>query len=127
MTDWPRPVLRNPASLFPGWPVPDAARDRHRLLRPEDHGAVRQVDGQLAVEHEEDLVGIVVLMPDELALNLDDLELVVVHPPDDLRRPVLGKRPQLLGKAYLLDRHARNRRTPAASRASEFHAGPRSW
>lgn len=60
---------------------------------PGDHGhfaraqvdvAVAQVDAQLACQHDEGLVGVGMGMPDELAVQLDQLELVVVHLGDDL-------------------------------------------
>src|SRR5713101_4092197 len=58
------------------------------------------------------------LMPDEFTLDLDDLELVVVEPADDLRRPVIGEHRQLLVQVDLVNRHARNCPTLAAGRAS---------
>jgi hypothetical protein len=37
------------------------------------------------------------LMPDKFALELDELELTIVHLGNDLRRPVLGE----LGKLFI--------------------------
>jgi len=59
-------------------------------------------------------------MPDELTLNLDDLKLVVVEPPDDLRFPVLAERRQLVGETDLVDRHAQNCPILISHRASAF-------
>ena len=52
--------------------------------------AVAQPDRQAAVEHEEELVGVGVAVPDELALDLDDLDLVVVKGRDHLGGPVVA-------------------------------------
>src|SRR6267142_3139696 len=78
--------------------VLDAAGDDVHLTGLQRHLAVAQVDGQLPVHHDEDLVGLGVLVPDELALDLHDLEMVVVHLGDDLRRPLLRELGELLGE-----------------------------
>lgn len=67
----------------------DALRDDKQLTRAERDIAVAECDRELAGEHQEQLVGVVVGMPDEFALQPDDLDLVVVEPRDDLRRPLL--------------------------------------
>ena len=48
---------------------------------PQLHVAVTQVDRQPAAEHEEEVVGFVVLVPDERAVDAHDLQLVVVRKP----------------------------------------------
>ena len=65
-----------------------------------------QLDAHAAVEHDEDLVGIGVAMPHELALDLHELELIVVHPGDDLGRPVVAEAPQLVPEVDGLMAHA---------------------
>ena len=55
----------------------------------------------------QDLVRLRVAVPDELALDLDELEMVVVHPRDDLRRPLLRKPRQLLREVDGLVIHPR--------------------
>lgn len=52
---------------------------------------------ELAVGDEEQLVGVLVGVPSELALELDHLDLVVVEPGHRLGRPVLGEQRELLG------------------------------
>jgi hypothetical protein len=44
---------------------------------------VTELDGHAALEHEKEVVRVIVLVPDELALDLDDGELVVVEEADD--------------------------------------------
>ena len=69
--------------------VLDASRHDEQLARPEGDLAVGQPDGQGALDHEEELVGVGVGVPHELALDLDDLDLVVVQGRDDLGGPVV--------------------------------------
>ena len=45
--------------------------------------AIAQLDGEAAAQHQEEVVGVVVLVPDELALDLHEHELVVVQVADD--------------------------------------------
>src|SRR5262249_39180403 len=60
--------------------------------------AVAKVNGHRAVDDDEDLVGVAMAVPDELAAELDELELVVVHPGNDLRRPMIGEGRELLSE-----------------------------
>jgi hypothetical protein len=46
---------------------------------------------KFAVEYQEEHVGVVVGVPDVLALDLGDPDVVVVHPPDDPRAPECGE------------------------------------
>jgi hypothetical protein len=55
-----------------------ALRYDEELTWPEDHVAVTHLDGELAAQDEEQLVGVVVLVPGEVALELDDPHVVVV-------------------------------------------------
>jgi hypothetical protein len=56
------------------------ARDGDRLTRPVRYRCAGQADGQPAIDHLEQLVGIVVLVPPELALDPDGRQLVVIQP-----------------------------------------------
>jgi hypothetical protein len=60
--------------------------DEEHLAGAELHVvAALQPDGEPAGQDDEGLVGVVVLMPDELAQDLHRLDVQVVDPPDDLR------------------------------------------
>src|SRR5260370_232409 len=52
--------------------------------------AVAQPDGEIALEHEEQLIFGLMGVPDELALHLHDLDVRVVQLADDLRAPLLA-------------------------------------
>ena len=80
----------------------DAFRHDEHLARAERHGAVAQLDVELAFEHQEEIVGLVVLVPDELALHLHDHDVVVVELRDRARRPVLREGRELVGEIDLL-------------------------
>jgi hypothetical protein len=53
-------------------------------------------------EDEEEVVRVFVLLPDELALDLDYADVVLVDAGDDLRSPVLSERAELLGEVDFL-------------------------
>jgi hypothetical protein len=59
---------------------------------------VAQIDAQLALDDKESLVGVFVPVPNELTLQLHDLELIVVHFGDDPGLPLLGEQPEFLPK-----------------------------
>ena len=67
--------------------VLDALRNDADLAGPEPHLAVAQQDAQRARQHLEEVVGVVVLVPDEGAADLHDQEVVVVELADDPRLP----------------------------------------
>ena len=67
----------------------DAFRYDIHLARTDRHCTVAKIDAQLSIQHDERLVRIAVVMPDEVTLDFDDLELVVVHLSNDPRLPVI--------------------------------------
>src|SRR5207244_3765527 len=58
-------------------------RHDEELAGPENDVAVAELDRQRPLQHEEEIVGVGMHVPDELALRLRDHQLVVVHRPDD--------------------------------------------
>src|ERR1051326_3627275 len=70
------------------------------------HRAIAKIDPQLALADKERFVGLLVIMPDEVALQLHDFELVVVHFGDDLRLPLLVEQRELLAQVDRLVAHA---------------------
>jgi hypothetical protein len=69
----------------------DAPRDNEHLALRQLDVAVAKLDGHPSGQDEKEVVGVLVLVPDELALDLDDANVVLVDPGDDLRLPVLSE------------------------------------
>jgi hypothetical protein len=82
--------------------VLDTAGDDEEFALVELNVAVAELDGEVSREHEEEIVGVVVLVPDELALHFDEADVVVVEACDDLRLPVLVEQAELVGQVDLL-------------------------
>ena len=74
----------------------DAARDDEELSLAELNVPVAQPDRQPPLEDKKEIVGVGVRVPDELAFDLPDLDLVVVVVADDPRLEVLGDGRELL-------------------------------
>jgi hypothetical protein len=74
------------------------------LTRPEGHASVAQLDDKASLEHEEEIIGVVAPVPDELTESLDDHEIVTVELADGSRLPMLRERRQLLCKVDLIHR-----------------------
>ena len=66
------------------------------VLDEQVHRAVAKVDAQPAFDDDERLVGVLMVVPNKITLQLHDLELVLIHFSDDLRQPPLVEQPQLL-------------------------------
>jgi hypothetical protein len=62
------------------------------LAGAQGDAAVPHLNGQAALEYEEEVVGVVVLVPDKLAFDLDDHEVMPVELTDGSRLPVLRER-----------------------------------
>jgi hypothetical protein len=77
--------------------VLDAAGYNEELSGPQGHVAIAHLDGQSSARDKEELVGVIVGMPNELAVELDHLDLIVVHPGNHLGRPLLGEEGELFG------------------------------
>src|SRR4029453_19385622 len=87
--------------------VADPSRDDEQLARSEGNVAlVLETDAQPTSSDKEDLVGVLVLVPDELASNLDHLDVVVVDVGDDLRTPIFVEAPELLVEVHPLGHSA---------------------
>ena len=74
----------------------DAARDDEELSLAELNVPVAQPDRQPPLEDKKEIVGVGVRVPDELAFDLPDLDLVVVVVADDPRLEVLVDGRELL-------------------------------
>src|SRR5438045_4140072 len=51
--------------------------DKH-LPGSNMNGTIPKIDSQIALDHDERFIGLQVIVPDEIALQLHDLELIVV-------------------------------------------------
>ncbi len=93
-TMWDHPATRAARERLAGFGarlVANAARHGEDVVRVERDGAVRQVEVQPARHHQEELVGLLVDVLRELvALDVRDLDVVVVHLGKDVRHPLLG-------------------------------------
>jgi hypothetical protein len=83
--------------------VLDASGDHENVPRAQAHGpltiAVAQRDVELAVDDEEELIGVVVRVPDVLAAGMGDPDVVVVDPADDARAVDVAEAGQRLAQA----------------------------
>ncbi|OLT19875.1 hypothetical protein BJF81_07545 [Ornithinimicrobium sp. CNJ-824] len=80
--------------------VLDATGHHEKLSWAEDDVSVTELDRELSVDHEEQFVGVLMGVPDEVTLDLDQLDLVVVDPGDQLRGPVVGEPIELLAEVH---------------------------
>jgi hypothetical protein len=76
----------------------DATRDDEEVSLAELGVPVAQPDRQPPLENEKEIVRVWVRVPDELALDLPDLDLVVVVVADDSRLEVLVEGRELMGE-----------------------------
>src|SRR6476660_3031977 len=63
------------------------------------NSTVTEIYPQIAIYHDERLVRVAVFVPEELALQLHDLELIVVHLSDNFWLPLLIKQGEFLREA----------------------------
>src|SRR6266511_1466665 len=82
--------------------VLDAARDDEDLARVELDVPLAELDRQVPFQDEKEIVGVGMGVPDELALNLDELELVVVQVADDAGAEGLVEGGELVGEIDLV-------------------------
>jgi|GEM_PF-380718 len=76
----------------------DALRNDEQFTGPERDGTVAHLDIERALEDQEKVVGLVVLVPDERALHLHDHHVGIVELRDRSRRPVIREACELFGK-----------------------------
>jgi hypothetical protein len=66
---------------------------------------VAKIDLEFPFQDHESLIGILVIVPDEIALQLDQLELIVIHFGDNLRLPLFANQRELLLKIDCFEDH----------------------
>ena len=84
--------------LFRHGAVLHALGHHEHLARAKRDVAVVHADRELAAQDEEEVVRVVVLVPVELTLDLDDHQIVPVELADDSGLPMLRERGELLGE-----------------------------
>lgn len=78
--------------------VLDTAGDDKQLAGAQGDGAITHLNIELALDNQEEFVGVGVRVPDKLAGEFDHLDLVVIQSSDDLRRPVFGELSELVAE-----------------------------
>lgn len=78
--------------------VLDTPRDDEEFTFGEGHDAVSKLDTECSTHDEKELVLVLMMMPDELALEFDKLHLLPVQLTDDFGPPVISDLRQLLGE-----------------------------
>src|SRR3569833_438039 len=71
--------------------------DEHFSRRHSDL-TVAEIQAQRAVQDQESLIGVLMMVPDKIAFEFGDLELIVVHFGDNSRLPLRIEQPELLGE-----------------------------
>src|SRR5687767_9215870 len=69
-----------------------------QLTWPESYVPVSQLDGNAPLQHEKKVIRVVVFVPNELALELYDPQVVAVELTDRSRLPILAECCELLGE-----------------------------
>jgi hypothetical protein len=83
-------------------PVFDVPRDDQELALPQPDVTVSELHAEPAAHHQDQLVLVVVVVPDELADELDQLDLLAVQVADHLRTPVVVEQAEHLPQVHLL-------------------------
>jgi hypothetical protein len=83
-------------------PMLDASRNDDELALGHGNDAISEMHVEAPVQNEEELVFVLVLMPNEFALELDELHVLAVQLTDDLRIPVSVESRELFAKVDLL-------------------------
>ena len=102
----------------------DALRDDVQLSRAELYVAVAQLQGEVAADDEEHLVGLRVRVPDELAVDPGQPDVVVVERRDRERAPVLTDACQCGGQINRGSHLATLSPRPCGTRSNSPRPGP---
>jgi hypothetical protein len=103
--------------LFREGLVLDALWDHEHLPRRNMGRAIPKIDPEITFYHDERLIGIFMIVPNEVTLQLHDLELIVIHLGDDLWLPLLVEQPEPLAEA---DRFVAHVTPPSFDRSLSF-------
>ena len=78
-----------------------ASRHDEELAFVEFDDPVTQMQREVAVKHQEELVLVLVMVPDKLAFELRELDVLAVEFADDAGAPVFCELLKLLGEIHL--------------------------
>jgi hypothetical protein len=92
---------QEPALFLSDWLVLDAARDHHELALLDPLVAVAIFHAEAALNDEEQLVFVVVVVEDKLSLDFVEFHVLAVKFGGDLGLPVLGDLRELFDKVDL--------------------------
>src|SRR5207245_6311543 len=92
---------QDPSFFLSHGPVLDASRyhDEFALLQP--HLPVTELDAEAPFDHQEQLVFVLMMMPDELPFQLVELYQLAVELGGDVGLPILPDTGEFLGDVYL--------------------------
>jgi len=57
----------------------------------ENNVPIAELNFQLTFQDHENFIGLRMIVPDELAMQFRDFEMIIIHPGNDLGLPLLGK------------------------------------
>jgi len=92
---------QEPAFFLGDWLVLDAARDHHELTFLDPFVAVAIFHAETALNDEEQLVFVIVVVEDELSLDFVEFHALTVEFGSDVGLPVFGDLGELFGKVDL--------------------------
>jgi hypothetical protein len=87
----------------------DANPHHVQLTRAEFDIAVAHANGEATAEHHHEVIGVVVVVPDKLTLDLHHHDVVPVELRDGVRRPVFANQRQFLGQVDWVGLGSRHR------------------
>src|SRR6266404_9384156 len=105
--------------LLCDWPMVGVARDDDELPFLDGHAPISKLHREPALVDQEEFVLVLVPVPDERALELDELHVLSVQLTDDLRVPMGSEQGELLSQVDLM--HSSS--DPHYSRGAERHNG----
>jgi hypothetical protein len=91
---------KNVRFILGHWTMFNAFGNDEYFTRTQRDGSVAQLNIDASAQDKKEIVGLVVLVPNELALHFDHHEVMSVELADDARLPIIRKCRQLVGQVY---------------------------
>jgi hypothetical protein len=83
------------------WAMLNTARNNEDVARVEHYVSISEGDRETATDDQEEVISFIMLVPDERALDLDDLQLVIVEVADNPRHVGLVQQREVLSQIDL--------------------------